>query len=206
VCCPQAPLCRTATKHRVDSIFLQPLRVRGTPCNHSSFHCAFTLQPSPVKMQRFQTIYISLLLCNHRNPFKKCKKVKLSPCLTNWALLHEGVWESGCIDPHFLELDTSWRWVVSFTPLPLYLQERAPGTHCIGGWVDPRAGLDDMAKWKFLTLPGLELRLSVVQPVASRYTDCAIPAHSKKCSWLIYMRGLQLGIVHILVVLTIRIN
>jgi hypothetical protein len=24
--------------------------------------------------------------------------------------------------------------------------ERAPGTHWIGGWVDPRAGLDDMEK------------------------------------------------------------
>jgi hypothetical protein len=24
--------------------------------------------------------------------------------------------------------------------------ERAPGTHWIGGWVDPRAGLDDMQK------------------------------------------------------------
>jgi hypothetical protein len=31
-----------------------------------------------------------------------------------------------------------------------------PRTHWIGGWVDPRAGLD--VKWKFLTLPGLELR------------------------------------------------
>jgi hypothetical protein len=31
-------------------------------------------------------------------------------------------------------------------------------THWIGGWVDPRAGLDDMEKRKFLTLPGLELR------------------------------------------------
>jgi hypothetical protein len=26
----------------------------------------------------------------------------------------------GCIDPHFLDLGTSWRWVVSFTPRPLY--------------------------------------------------------------------------------------
>jgi hypothetical protein len=25
-----------------------------------------------------------------------------------------------------------------------------PGTHFIGGWVDPRAGLGDMEKWKFL--------------------------------------------------------
>jgi hypothetical protein len=32
-----------------------------------------------------------------------------------------------------------------------------PGAHWIGGWVDPRAGLDDVEKRKFLTLPGLEL-------------------------------------------------
>jgi hypothetical protein len=36
-------------------------------------------------------------------------KVKLSPCLTNEALRHEGVRGSGCIDPHFLDLGTSWR-------------------------------------------------------------------------------------------------
>jgi hypothetical protein len=40
---------------------------------------------------------------------------------------------SGCIDPQFLDLSTSWRWVVNFTPRPLYSRERAPGTHCIGG-------------------------------------------------------------------------
>jgi hypothetical protein len=36
--------------------------------------------------------------------------------------------------------------------------ERTPSTLWIGGWVDPRAGLDDVEKRKFLTLPGLELR------------------------------------------------
>jgi hypothetical protein len=41
-----------------------------------------------------------------------------------------------------------------FTP-----EERAPGTHWIGGWVDPRVNLDDLKKRKFLTLPGLEMRL-----------------------------------------------
>jgi hypothetical protein len=40
-----------------------------------------------------------------------------------------------------------------FTP-----RERDPGTHWIGGWVDPRAGLEDAEKRKFLTLPRLELR------------------------------------------------
>jgi hypothetical protein len=38
-------------------------------------------------------------------------------------------------------------------------EESAPSTHWIGGWVDPRACLDDVEKRKFFTLPGLELRL-----------------------------------------------
>jgi hypothetical protein len=36
--------------------------------------------------------------------------------------------------------------------------ERARRTHWIGGWMGPRAGLDDTEKRKFLTLLGLELR------------------------------------------------
>jgi hypothetical protein len=32
--------------------------------------------------------------------------VKLSQCLTNYALHHEGLWGSGCVDPHFLDLGT----------------------------------------------------------------------------------------------------
>jgi hypothetical protein len=35
--------------------------------------------------------------------------------------------------------------------------ERDPTNHCIRGGVNPRAGLDDVEKRKFLTLPGLEL-------------------------------------------------
>jgi hypothetical protein len=36
--------------------------------------------------------------------------------------------------------------------------ERDTATHWIRDWVDPRAGLDDVEKRKFLALPGLELR------------------------------------------------
>jgi hypothetical protein len=36
--------------------------------------------------------------------------------------------------------------------------DRAPSTHWVGGWVDHIAGLDDVEKRKFLTIPGLELR------------------------------------------------
>jgi hypothetical protein len=46
-------------------------------------------------------------------------------------------------------------WSVSlpchFTP-----GERAPGTHWIGGWVNPRADMDNVGKRKFFTLLGLE--------------------------------------------------
>jgi hypothetical protein len=49
-------------------------------------------------------------------------KVKLSLCLINQALCDEGVWGSGYIDPHFLDLSSSWRLAISFTPRPLYPQ------------------------------------------------------------------------------------
>jgi hypothetical protein len=52
----------------------------------------------------------------------------------------------------------------SFTPA-----ERAPGTHWIGSWVDPRAGPDVLGKRKFLTLPGLELRPLGHLPYRLRY-------------------------------------
>ena len=41
-------------------------------------------------------------------------------------------------------------WVVSTTPRPLYPRER-PGTHCTGGWVGHKAGLDGCGKSRPLT-------------------------------------------------------
>jgi hypothetical protein len=51
--------------------------------------------------------------------------------------------------------------------------EKAPATHWIGGWVDSRAGLDDMEE-KILLLLGLKIK-----PIASRYTNCTLPAPQK---------------------------
>jgi hypothetical protein len=61
-------------------------------------------------------------------------------------------------------------WVVNVTPRPLYPRER-PGTLSIGGWVGLIPGLDGCGKSR--PLPGFDLR--TVQPITSRYTDCAIP-------------------------------
>jgi hypothetical protein len=78
------------------------------------------------------------------------------PCLTNYELCHNSVWRRGYIDPCLLDLGTSR--VVSVTHLPFHPREkRVPGMYWIGGWVGPREG-NGMDKWKFLTLPGLELR------------------------------------------------
>jgi hypothetical protein len=46
--------------------------------------------------------------------------------------------------------------------------------------MDPRDGLDLMEKSKFLLPPRQEFRPPVVQPVASHYTDLAIPIPVKE--------------------------
>ena len=43
-------------------------------------------------------------------------------------------------------LGARWGWVVNATLWPLYLRETDPRTHFIGGWVDPRAGMDGCGK------------------------------------------------------------
>jgi len=61
-------------------------------------------------------------------------------------------------------------WMVSATSWPLW--ER-PGTYFIGGWVGPRAVLDEGGKSRLPT--GFDPQ--TVQPVANRYTDCAVRGH-----------------------------
>ena len=75
----------------------------------------------------------------------------------------------------FFNLGPNKGWVVNATPQPLYLRKR-PSTHCIGGWVVPRAGLDGCGKSR--PPPGFDSR--TVQAVASRYTDWAIVTHNSK--------------------------
>jgi hypothetical protein len=49
------------------------------------------------------------------------------------------------------DLGSRLGWVVSVTPRPRFTPgERTPGTHCTGGWVGPRAGLDIEARGKIL--------------------------------------------------------
>jgi hypothetical protein len=68
-----------------------------------------------------------------------------------------------------LDLGTRWRWVVIFTPRPLYPQGKSswyPLDRRLGG-AQSRSGRDDEEK-NSQSLLGLEL--PIIQPVAQRYT------------------------------------
>jgi hypothetical protein len=72
----------------------------------------------------------------------------------NIAPCHEGTWESGCIAPCIVNLNTGWKWAIGrFTP-----GARASAAHRTEGWVDPRARLDAVVKRK-IAWPGRHLSL-----------------------------------------------
>jgi hypothetical protein len=57
-------------------------------------------------------------------------------------------------------------------PAALHHRGKDKGTHWIGGWVDPRAGLDTEAREKITCLcRGSNPDRSVIQSVARHYTD-----------------------------------
>jgi hypothetical protein len=92
-------------------------------------------------------------------------KVKAVPQHTNG-----GAGGRVCIAPtHSRLLGTKWRWVVSFTPRPLFIPgERSPGTHCAGGWVGPQPVWTQRLEEKImLLLPEIEPR-SPCRPVRSQ--------------------------------------
>jgi hypothetical protein len=74
----------------------------------------------------------------------------MSLCLISQAQCHEDIWESGGIDPPFLASALGVSRPGRFNA----------GTHYIGGWVDPRAGLKAVGKRKILPLQAIEPGLS----------------------------------------------
>jgi len=77
------------------------------------------------------------LLSGHASYFANTIRVKVMFTLEQTTKAHRG---SRGIALLFFNLGARRRWVVNATPRPLYPRER-PSTHCIGGWVGPKAGL-----------------------------------------------------------------
>jgi hypothetical protein len=101
---------------------------------------------------------VNIRTCRNMSPALRKVKVKLSLCFNQlstmpWRLVREWMYRS--MYSWSLPLPGG-KWSASspgrFTP-----GERAPFTHWVGGWVGPRAGLGDVERRKFLTLPRLEL-------------------------------------------------
>jgi hypothetical protein len=87
---------------------------------------------------------------------------------------HNTLWRS------ISDLGTRWGWVAIITSRPHFTPgERTTGTHCTGGWVGPRAGLDTEVRGKIICLcRRSNLDRPLVQSVARHYTDWATPAHT----------------------------
>jgi hypothetical protein len=84
------------------------------------------------------------------------------------------MWGSGCTDPRIWEL-VGCDWLASslgcFPPW-----ERASVNHWVGDGVGPKTCLEDVERRKSCSYRDSNCGPSTVQPVATRYTDCAILA------------------------------
>jgi hypothetical protein len=100
---------------------------------------------------------------------------------------------SGGIEAVFLTWALEWSASRSF---PLYLGGKARGPHWIGGWVSPKAGLDDMQKRKILFLPGIEPRQSDClknEPVGSKREKGGETRYEKKILRERQRRGIDIS-------------
>jgi hypothetical protein len=79
---------------------------------------------------------------------------------------------SECIDQYFLDLGTSWRWVVNFTPRPLYPRGRSPRY-----LLDRRLGGPQSQSGRFGEEKTLDANRTRTPTPRSFYTDYGIPAH-----------------------------
>jgi hypothetical protein len=110
--------------------------------------------------------------------------LKFSLCLIISALRHEDLCGSGSIPPPFL---TRWKWVVGFKSRPLYSQvksRRYPLDRRLGGsqsWPGRYGEEQNLVPAGNMT--------PVVQPVARRYTDWAVPTPSEACTVFIFRLG-----------------
>ena len=102
----------------------------GEKCRATLFHA----------MKAYRSRGIAPLI---RNPLN----AELNPICYLLALL--GAYHFLHVSRIRVNLRTRWRWVVNFTPRPLYPRENA-GTHWLRSWVGPIADFDLLKKRRFI--------------------------------------------------------
>jgi hypothetical protein len=103
----------------------------------------------------------------------------------NWAPRIEGVLGSGGMGPRILDLRTRWKWVVSFTPRPLYPKGNSPwySLHNKLSGPQSRAGRGDL---EINSQPLLGLELLIIEPVAHLHTtEVSRLLASLLCVWIL---------------------
>jgi hypothetical protein len=120
---------------------------------------------------------------NNTNSNNSMRKVKVKVTLEQDTKAQLG---SRGIALHFIpNLGTRWGWVVSAMLWPLYPQER-PSTHCTGGWVGLRTGLDRCGKSRphrdSITGPSSPYRITILTELSrptqhERQVKLPITAH-----------------------------
>jgi hypothetical protein len=104
------------------------------------------------------------------NMINKNMKVNLFLCLFfNWPLRHEGVLGEWRYSPRIFYLGTRWRWVVSFTPQPIYHQGKSTWYPLDRRLGEPQSRSGRGGEEKH-SQPLLGLEPPIIQPVAQRYT------------------------------------
>jgi hypothetical protein len=114
----------------------------------------------PVFNRLVLTIYIQCFYLVY-----ELKIANLSLCLISQATCLEDIWGSRGIAPFMISALDGGECSVS-RPGSFTSVETAPGTHCLGDWKDPRAGMEAMKKRNSIALPGIETPL-LVRPARS---------------------------------------
>jgi hypothetical protein len=110
---------------------------------------------------------------NRRN---KRREVEIKFVLISQALRHEGVWRSGCIDPHIHDLGTSWNSIVTFTSLSFYARGKTTQYPLDRRLCKPQNRSGRRGEEKILEPTWTRTPTPLPSNHASHYTACTIAA------------------------------